>query len=1137
MSSSSDLPELPPAPPSRHVGEGYSYNHPVPTVQKFRDDQKLHEREASEYAQQLERLERRKQQEDETTLTASDNGNGNLRASLDAPSNGHATGAVSHSQQHGSRTGGDGQTANDRGGKKSDALKSPGQQEKAEMMDRMNANKEKPTDRVKKAPHGQRRVRDPTTGGEVIIKDADPKEFDAARPALKGSNVLLHPFPPPRPASLNYAQHKLQLLGVACAGSLAIVWLFTAFGHGFWRFARVSFICSVAAGILVTLVSLISRNLEEEMDAVRLDMHRQRGEIYSPPVPESVEWLNNMIKLMWGLIDPAMFISVTDMVEDIMQQSLPGFVEAVRISDFGQGTNPLRILSIRALADEQGSPGYPKDNWINKGQHEAKSKDTTGKIIDEDAAGDYYNFEIAFAYSAVEGKNQGTRAKNIHLLLEFFLGAWDWFHLPVPIWIQVEGIAGVVRLRMQMIQEFPYVRNLTFTLCGVPHVDVSCVPMSKKLPDVLDLPFVSNFVKMAIAAGTAEMCAPKSMTLNLKEMLSGAALGDTTAIGVFIITIHFAEGLSAQDSNGKSDPYVVLAYAKFGKPMYSTRIILGDLNPVWEETAVMLLTMDEVRSKEDLSAMLWDSDKRSADDLVGRVQIPVAELIKNPNQMLRREDKLKGFEDADSMTGTLHWSIGYFEKVPLKKEFERLPTAEEAKAAPAPDSKTAPEMEMKPNDAAPNPAKKDLPPPPPDVQKTHPDPEYPSGVFNLTIHHAINVERQDLTGRKGDREGQAGQDTDDPTQQNDNLPSPYCEVIVNDDLVFKTRVKQYSTQPFFEAPIEVFVRDWQDSVVRVVMRDSRVRESDPILGVVSLRMAEVFAEASSVTSTWAITEGQGFGKINMSLAFRGIKTKLPKNMIGWNTGTLDVGDVTVDLDEGHRDLLPSSGLKLSIKTSDSLETIPKKNAEVHGTSIHWDNEDMRIPIYMRYQSSVVFEFGGSANAVSKLIGKDAPAAIAVLWLQDLTDDVEQQVKLPIFIGKDLENLRQNAINDQTAKHHDFEVVGWLTVILKLDSGLDQDHEKMVESLSSARRHALEAYDRVEGEAEIAVKNSHANDDGVIDKKERKSIDDAHRRQLEARGRGPAQFKAYRQAKWMKNGLKTRLMPKHTKSREPTVLTE
>ena len=170
----------------------------------------------------------------------------------------------------------------------------------------------------------------------------------------------------------------------------------------------------------------------------------------------------------------------------------------------------------------------------------------------------------------------------------------------------------------------------------------------------------------------------------------------------------------------------------------------------------------------------------------------------------------------------------------------------------------------------------------------------------------------------------------------------------------------------------------------------------------------------------------------------------------------EMSDVSVDIDESHRELLPSNGMKLLVKTSDSLETIPKNKAEVHGNTIHWDCDGMRIPIYMRYQSSVVFEFGASTGTVAKLIGKDTPDAIAVLWLQDLTDDVEQQVKLPIFVGKDLETLRQNAINDQTAKHHDFEVAGWLTVILKLDSGLDQDHEKIQDALSQARRHALEA---------------------------------------------------------------------------------
>ncbi len=47
------------------------------------------------------------------------------------------------------------------------------------------------------------------------------------------------------------------------------------------------------------------------------------------------------------------------------------------------------------------------------------------------------------------------------LLLEFFLGMYDWLHIPIPIWVQVEGIAGTVRLRIQFIPEPPYVRNVS----------------------------------------------------------------------------------------------------------------------------------------------------------------------------------------------------------------------------------------------------------------------------------------------------------------------------------------------------------------------------------------------------------------------------------------------------------------------------------------------------------------------------------------------------------------------------------------------------------------------------------------------------------------------------------------------------
>merc|ERR1712093_829861 len=100
----------------------------------------------------------------------------------------------------------------------------------------------------------------------------------------------------------------------------------------------------------------------------------------------------------------------------------------------------------------------------------------------------------------------------------------------------------------------------------------------------------------------------------MAQMLSGGGIKkDTKALGVLAITVHHAVDLSAQDSGGKSDPYIVLAYAKFGKPLYSSRIILGDLNPVWEETAVLLVSADEVKAKESLSIQLWDNDKMSAD--------------------------------------------------------------------------------------------------------------------------------------------------------------------------------------------------------------------------------------------------------------------------------------------------------------------------------------------------------------------------------------------------------------------------------------------------------------------------------------------------------------------------------------------
>jgi Ca2+-dependent lipid-binding protein len=113
--------------------------------------------------------------------------------------------------------------------------------------------------------------------------------------------------------------------------------------------------------------------------------------------------------------------------------------------------------------------------------------------------------------------------------MKFFLGMHDLLHVPVPIWVAVESVVGTVRLRCQMVSKPPYIRNVTFTLMGVPAISAvgfffrtpsheenlflgvltllsitqSAIPLAKALPNVLDLPLISGFVQSSIAAATS----------------------------------------------------------------------------------------------------------------------------------------------------------------------------------------------------------------------------------------------------------------------------------------------------------------------------------------------------------------------------------------------------------------------------------------------------------------------------------------------------------------------------------------------------------------------------------------------------------------------------------------------------------
>ena len=194
----------------------------------------------------------------------------------------------------------------------------------------------------------------------------------------------------------------------------------------------------------------------------------------------------------------------------------------------------------------------------------------------------------------------------------------------------------------------------------------------------MDLPLISSFVQSSIDAALADYVAPKSLTVDLKDMLMGEDFKkDTHTRGVIVVKIKRGYDFKAGDPGlgpfvkASSDAYVAVGWAKFGKPVWSTRVIVHDMEPVWDETAFVLVAAEELNAEERLRIQLWDSDRTSADDDLGRIEVDLKELMHNPKSNCKMWDRSDGFlalEGQEGMPGKLDWSVGYYPKTRIQSE-------------------------------------------------------------------------------------------------------------------------------------------------------------------------------------------------------------------------------------------------------------------------------------------------------------------------------------------------------------------------------------------------------------------------------------------------------------------------------------
>lgn len=282
----------------------------------------------------------------------------------------------------------------------------------------------------------------------------------------KNREIVYHPLPI---ADVKRSFYALE--GTVKATSIAVIavlvalnWFFI--GHG-WK----GLLGSVLAGIIISCgIHLWLRKVQEDANALNWDAERQRANAaVESLLPESVEWMNSLVGIVWGLINPDMFAAMADTLEDVMQASVPpALIQNVKVSSIGLGDQSIKILSLRALPSaEEDKTQKKKSQGHELTQEEKDAKKEQRELEGEDDPNmKYYNLEVSFAYNAIPAKGVVGKAKNLHLEVVFFLGVQGLFGVPLPIFVELNGLIGTARIRFQLTPNPPFLKNLTFTFMG-----------------------------------------------------------------------------------------------------------------------------------------------------------------------------------------------------------------------------------------------------------------------------------------------------------------------------------------------------------------------------------------------------------------------------------------------------------------------------------------------------------------------------------------------------------------------------------------------------------------------------------------------------------------------------------------------
>lgn len=264
---------------------------------------------------------------------------------------------------------------------------------------------------------------------------------------------------------------------------------------------------------------------------------------------------------------------------------------------------------------------------------------------------------------------------------------------------------------------------------------------------------------------------------------------------------------------------VIVPYLQHISISKTMRRIISDIDPVWEETTALLVGPSEINGHEGLRLQVWDSgqlldtfqnrvdtktilaDRFTVDDLMDNVEISLGDLMTNDislNRMTTRTDKLVG-QRGKTLSGALHWECGYFAKTTFEQHVQhKRQDADEIRAKIEKEAEEKlpeanAEGDQTERERINRQKKEDMKEKTDEiVATTKPTSEWPSGILSIRIEQisGLEIEKTEHSGVREDAED----------QEDEDLPSAYCTIILNEQRVYKTRTKMKSNNPFVRRP-------------------------------------------------------------------------------------------------------------------------------------------------------------------------------------------------------------------------------------------------------------------------------------------------------------------------------------------------